>query len=45
MSAMSNLITTIQDEIEIGELSWSQIADKYEVPLSWVQEAADMMSE
>lgn len=40
MSKMANLMIDIQDEIELGELTFRQIADKFEVPLSWVDEAA-----
>jgi hypothetical protein len=45
MSAMNRLVTDLQHEIEIGELSWRMIADKYEVPYEWVCEAAAMMTE
>ena len=45
MSKMSNLMLDIQDEIEIGELSFRQIADKFNVPVSWVDEAARELSE
>jgi len=43
MSKMSRLISDIQMEVETGELSFQQIADKYEVPVSWVEEALAMM--
>jgi hypothetical protein len=39
MGAVSNLITSIQYELEKGELSFTQIATKFEVPVSWVEEA------
>jgi hypothetical protein len=39
MSKMSDLILDIYEEIEKGELSFQQIANKYEVPLSWVDAA------
>jgi predicted XRE-type DNA-binding protein len=40
MSNMSNLMICIQEEIERGELSFRQIAEKFEVPVSWVDECA-----
>lgn len=45
MSAMSDLVTQLQYEIELGELSFGDIAAKYEVPMDWVIEAASMMGE
>ena len=45
MSKMGNLMIDIQDEIERGELSFQQIADRFEVPLSWVDEAARELAE
>lgn len=39
MSKMSDLILDIYEDIERGELSFQQIANKYEVPLSWVDSA------
>ena len=41
MGAMSNLMVQIQNEILRGELSFSQIAEAFNVPLRWVNEAAD----
>lgn len=43
MSGMSNLMTDLQDELEQGFLTFDQIAAKYEVPESWVQEAAEQL--
>lgn len=46
MGAMSNLMVQIREEIEFGFMSFDQIATKYEVPRSWVDEvAADMIAE
>ncbi len=45
MSRMSDLVSDIQDEIERGELSFSEIAIKFSVPASWVDEAYDMLQE
>jgi hypothetical protein len=39
MSKMSDLLISIQDDLNEGKLSASEIAAKYEVPLSWVDEA------
>lgn len=40
MSTMSNLMLEIQEVIEEGNLSFQQIAAKFDVPVSWVDEAA-----
>lgn len=45
MSRMADIIIDIQDELSIGELSFAEVARKYEVPVSWVYEAARMMNE
>jgi len=45
MSKIGNLMIDLQDEIERGELTFRQIAAKYEVPLSWVDEAAAELAE
>jgi hypothetical protein len=45
MSTMSDLMIDIQDDLEIGELSFTEIATKYEVPVSWVTEIASMVQE
>ena len=38
MSRMSQLVLDIQDDIAAGLLSFQEIATKYQVPLSWVDE-------
>lgn len=43
--SMRDLIIDIQDEIAREVLSFPEIARKYEVPLSWVNEAWDMLCE
>ena len=45
MSAMSDLMTSIQEEVEKGELSFFEIAELFEVPLEWVLEAVNQMNE
>lgn len=45
MSKMSDLIIDIQDEVNKGELSFTEIAAKFEVPVSWVDQAALMLQE
>jgi hypothetical protein len=40
MSRMSELMIDIQNDINRGELTFHQIADKHLVPFSWVNEAA-----
>jgi hypothetical protein len=42
---MSDLMIDIQEELEIGELSFAAIATKYEVPFQWVNEIASMVQE
>ena len=37
MSKMSSLALDIQEAIEAGELTFAQIAAKYEVPIDWVE--------
>ena len=39
MSKMGDLLISIQDDLNEGKLSAYEIAAKYEVPLSWVDEA------
>ena len=41
MSRMSDLAIDIQCDLEDGELSFAEIADKYEVPITWVIEVAE----
>lgn len=43
MAAIKDLLTDIQDDLLAGKLSAFEIATKYEVPLSWVDEAFMMM--
>jgi hypothetical protein len=45
MSKMSDLILDLQEAIAEGYLGFADIARKFEVPLSWVVEAAEMMGE
>lgn len=45
MSTMSNLMLEIQEVIEEGELSFRQIAEKFDVPVGWVDEAARELQE
>jgi len=40
MSRMGDLMIDIQKDIELGELTFHQIADKHLVPFSWVDAAA-----
>lgn len=42
---MSELILDLQEAIAEGYLSFGEIAQRFEVPLSWVVEAAEMMGE
>ena len=42
---MRDLIIDLQEEIQLGVLSFAEIARKYEVPVSWVAEAWDMLCE
>lgn len=42
---MRDLIISLQEELSLGVLSFSEIARKYEVPTSWVQEAWDLLCE
>ncbi len=45
MSKMSRLMLDIQEDLEAGRLSFQEIATKYEVPVSWVDEVASDMAE
>jgi hypothetical protein len=38
-SVMSDLLIDIQDDVERGELTYQQIAEKYNIPLDWVKDA------
>ena len=42
---MRDLIIDIQEEIILGVLSFAEIAQKYEVPMSWVNQAWDILCE
>ena len=42
---MRNLTIAIQNDIRDGFLSFAEIAHKHEVPVSWVNEAWDMLCE
>ena len=41
--SMSDLMIDLQDEIRLGSLSFVEIARKYQVPASWVNEAWDQL--
>lgn len=43
MSKMAELQLDLFDEIARGQLSFQEIATKYNVPLSWVDESCKMM--
>lgn len=43
--SISDLMIDLQDEVRLGVLSFAEIAQKYEVPVSWVQEAWDELCE
>ena len=45
MSRMSELALDLQEEIRKGELSFREIATKYEVPYHWVDMVAQEMAE
>lgn len=46
MSRMSDLHLSISDDIEAGNLSFAEIAEKYNVPFDWVNSMAiDMAAE
>lgn len=38
MSKMSNLVFSIQEDILDGRLTFAEIANKHEVPVSWIAE-------
>ena len=42
---MRDLVSDIQDEIERGDLTFSEIAVKFSVSANWVDEAWDMLQE
>ena len=45
MSKMSDLHLSLVQEILRGELSFREIATKYEVPFSWVDEVAQEIAQ
>lgn len=42
---MSDLVIDLQEAIAEGYLSFGEIAQRFQVPYSWVVEAAKMMEE
>jgi hypothetical protein len=44
MSKVGDLLISLQEEITEGFLTFEAIAAKYEVPISWVEEAAAQLS-
>ena len=45
MSYMSELAIDIQEAIEAGELTFAEIAAKYNVPLDWVVQVNEELAE
>ncbi len=45
MSKMSNLMISIQEDLNAGRLSFAEIAAKHEIPLDWVDAAASEMAD
>ena len=45
MSKMSNLVIAIQEDLNAARLSFAEIATKYNMPMSWVEHAADELAE
>ena len=45
MSKMSSLALDIQEAIEAGELTFAEIAAKYNVPLDWVVQVNEELAE
>ena len=45
MSALKDVVYDIQDEIRSGELSYAEIAERYDVPLSTVEDILNDMIE
>ena len=43
MSAMSQLVYDVQQEVEKGDLSFQDIAYKYNIPVAWVQDIAELL--
>ena len=45
MSKMSNLMISIQEDLNAARLSFAEIAAKHEIPLDWVDAAASEMAD
>ena len=45
MSKIGDLMISLQEAIEAGDMTFDQIAAYYEVPLSWVEEAYEQLCE
>lgn len=45
MSAIKDVVYDIQEEIRRGDLSFQEIADRYDVPLFTVQDIFDYMAD
>jgi len=45
MSKMNELMIDIQEDLQMGVLSFPQIAAKYKVPTSWVAEVWNQLCE
>lgn len=43
MSRMSDLAIDIQCDLEDGELSFAEIAERHDVPINWVVEVAESL--
>ena len=44
MSKMSDLMPTIQEALEAGQLTFHEIAAEYNVPLHWVEAANEELA-
>ena len=44
MSKMGDLMISLQDAIEAGELTFAEIAAEYDVPLEWVVQANENLA-
>ena len=44
MSKMGDLMISLQDAIEAGELTFEEIAAEYDVPLEWVESANEELA-
>jgi hypothetical protein len=45
MSAIKDMLYDIMEALEEGELTYAQIAEKFQVPIEWVEEASCMADE